>query len=208
MMLQTGMPVRAGTHGKWVVKHDGASRRNSFEPRAAVGPGLRRDDGWRWSARILGVAFIVVVAFTESAPARAHPPTIVDGGAEKGTAEEIVDFRKRLADAVKAKDAARLREMYANTFQHTHTSAKSDTKDARIVALLAGDAVIETAPVDDLVIRAHAGGWVAIAYGTSPIVALADGKTYVVKWMAVYVRTEQSWQLAGSHATRAGEVQK
>jgi hypothetical protein len=96
--------------------------------------------------------------------------------------------------------------MYATTFSHTHTSAKTDTKDARIVSLLAGDPVIETAPADDLVIRAHAGGWVAIATGTSPIQSLADGRLYAVKWMAVYVRAEQSWQLAGSQATRSHEI--
>ena len=123
-------------------------------------------------------------------------------------ADEIVDFRRRLAEAVTAKDAAKLREMYANAFSHTHTSGKTDAKDARIVALLAGDPVIETAPADDLVIRMHAGGWVAIATATSPIVSLADGKTYAVKWLAVYVRTEQSWQLAASQATRSHEIKK
>ncbi len=142
------------------------------------------------------------------APTHAHPPTIVDGAAEKATAEEVVDFRKRLADAVKAKDAAKLREMYATTFQHTHTSGNTDGRDARIVALLAGDPVIETAAADDLVVRVHAGGWVAIASGTSPIVSLADGKTYAVKWTVVYVRAEQSWQIVASQATRNGEIKK
>ncbi len=141
-----------------------------------------------------------------TAPVYGHPPSIVDGGAEKATAEEIVDFRKRLANAVVAKDAPLLRSMYADTFRHTHSSTKADTKDSRIAALLAGDPAIETAPADDLVVRAHAGGWVAIAYGTSPIKSISDGKTYAVAWMAVYVRTEQSWQLAGSQATRGREV--
>lgn len=141
-------------------------------------------------------------------PATAHPPTIVDGGAEKAVSEEIVDFRKRMAAAIAAKDVAKLRDMYATTFQHTHTSAKVDNRDARIVSALAGDPVIETAVADDLVVRVHAGGWVAIAIGTSAIPSMADGKTYAVKWMAVYVRAEQSWQLAASQATRSREIKK
>ena len=64
---------------------------------------------------------------------------------------------------------------------HTHGSGKVDGKDARIVAALAGDPVIETAPVTDLVIRVP-GGWTAIATGLSPIRSLADGKTYNFRW--------------------------
>lgn len=138
--------------------------------------------------------------------ARAHPPTQMNVDGEKIVTEEIKDFRKRLADAITAKDAVTLRKMYADTFQHTHTSAKTDSKDTRIVAALAGDPVIETADVDDLVIRAHGGGWVAVAFGTSPIKAMTDGKIYAVKWTAVYVRTEQSWHLVASQATRSHEI--
>ena len=167
---------------------------------------------WRRAGRGSG-AWLVAAALALSCvgsvlPTHAHPPTIVDGATEKATAAEIVDFRKRLAAAVAAKDAAKLREMYANTFQHTHTSAKVDGKDARIVSLLAGDPVIETAPADDLVIRVHAGGWAAVAFGTSPIKSLADGKTYAVRWTAMYVRNEQSWQLVASQATRSHEIAK
>jgi hypothetical protein len=35
---------------------------------------------------------------------------------------------------------------------------------------------------------------------------MADGKIYAVKWLAVYSRTEKSWVLAASQATRAGEA--
>ena len=45
--------------------------------------------------------------------------------------------------AIEKKDAAALRKIYADGFVHTHGSGKVDGKDARIVAALAGDPVIE-----------------------------------------------------------------
>jgi ketosteroid isomerase-like protein len=119
--------------------------------------------------------------------------------------DEIAAFRKTLVDAIKARDAAKLRELYAPSFVHTHTSGKLDARDARIVAALAGDPVIETAEVSELEIRVP-NDWTAIATGLSSITSLADGKTYAVRWMAVYVRTEKSWALAASQATRSHEI--
>ena len=107
--------------------------------------------------------------------------------------------------AIEKKDAAALRKIYADGFVHTHGSGKVDGKDARIVSALAGDPVIENAPVTDLVIRVP-GGWTAIATGVSPIRSLADGKTYNFRWTAVYVRIGEGWQIAASQATRLPEA--
>ncbi|MBN9267474.1 MAG: nuclear transport factor 2 family protein, partial [Hyphomicrobium sp.] len=96
--------------------------------------------------------------------------------------------------------------MYAPSFVHTHTSGNVDGKDARIATLLKGDPVIETAPVSDLVIRIPSD-WVGIATGVSPIKS-DDGKTYDVRWTAVYTREGQSWNVAASHATRLGETKR
>ena len=135
----------------------------------------------------------------------AHPPAIISDREEKATVEEVIDFRKAVARAIEKKDAAALRKIYANSFVHTHGSGKVDGKDARIVAVLAGDPVIETAPVTDLVVRVP-GGWTAVATGLSPIRSLADGKTYQFRWTAVYVRIGESWQIAASQATRLPEA--
>jgi hypothetical protein len=151
----------------------------------------------------LGLALGLLVLMGPGADA--HPPTLATPAAERAVVDEIVAFRKRLADAIRAKDAAGLRDMYFAGFTHTHTSAKLDGRDARIVSALAGEPVIETADVTDLVIRIP-NDWTAIATGASPIVALSDGKTYRVHWTAVYVRTATSWQLAASHATRGAEL--
>ena len=135
----------------------------------------------------------------------AHPPSILNEQAEKATIEEVVAFRKVVVAAIEKKDAAELRRIYADSFVHTHGSGKVDGKDARIVSALAGDPVIENAPVTDLVIRVP-GGWTAIATGMSPIRSLADGKTYNFRWTAVYVRIGEGWQIAASQATRLPEA--
>ena len=150
------------------------------------------------------VVALLISMFAASA-ALAHPPPVLSAEQEKAGAEEITAFRKDFAAAVTAKNAAKLRGMYAETFTHTHSTGKQDGRDARIVAVLAGDPVIEMAPVEDLVVRMP-GGWTAIVTAKSPLKSLADGKTYVFAWIAVYVRTEQSWQLAASQATRLNEI--
>lgn len=137
--------------------------------------------------------------------AEAHPPAIVNAAAERALGEEIQAFRKALADAIAAKDASRLKEMYAPSFTHTHTSGKTDNRDARIVSALTGEPMIETAVVTDLQVRAP-NDWVAVVTGTSPIKSIVDGKTYAVKWLQVYTRNEKSWVLVASQATRAGEI--
>jgi ketosteroid isomerase-like protein len=156
-------------------------------------------------ARLLaGVTLLcAAAAATALEKASAHPPAIVSEAQRKLISGEVAAFRRDVATAIKAKDAKRLQRMYAPSFVHTHTSGKLDGKDARIAALLKGDPVIETAPVSDLVIRIP-NDWVGIATGVSPIKS-DDGKTYDVRWTAVYTREGQSWHVAASHATRLGE---
>jgi ketosteroid isomerase-like protein len=146
-------------------------------------------------------AGMFVLALLPARAVLAHPPAILSEREEKATVEEVIEFRKTVAAAIQRKDAAALRKIYTDGFMHTHGSGKVDGKDARIVSALAGDPVIETAPVNDLVIRVP-GGWTAIATGVSPIRSLADGKTYDFRWMTVYVRMGESWQIAASQATR------
>jgi ketosteroid isomerase-like protein len=154
--------------------------------------------GWLFAATIALVPPLAGVAL-------AHPPAIQSEREEKAAVEEVMEFRKAVAAAIEKKDAAALRKIYADSFVHTHGSGKVDGKDARIVSALAGDPVIETAPVTDLVIRVP-NGWTAIATGKSPIRSLADGKTYDFRWTAAYVRMGDSLQIAASQATRLPEA--
>lgn len=153
---------------------------------------------------MMRVLALLLAGFLSVGAALAHPPAILNQAAEKAVVEEVTEFRKTLAAAIERKDAAALRGMYADAFVHTHGSGKTDGKDARIVSALAGDPVIETAPVTDLIVRVP-GGWTTVATGVSPIKS-ADGRTYSFHWTAVYVRVGDGWQIAASQATRLAEV--
>lgn len=110
-------------------------------------------------------------------------------------------FREVVSNAVTAKDFARLRAIYADSFTHTHGSGKMDGKDARIVAMLAADPAIENAPVEELSVRVF-GSNTAIVTGKSPILNKQEGRSYDFRWIAVYVKSSGAWQVAASQATR------
>lgn len=130
----------------------------------------------------------------------AHPPSIVSSSVEKVVVDEIRAFRKELADAVVAKDKKRLGELYAPSFQHTDEAGRISDRDTHVATLLAGTPGIETAPADNLVIRIP-NDWVAIATGRSRIGRPVEGKPTVIRWTAVYTRTDKSWWLVVSHAS-------
>jgi hypothetical protein len=134
-------------------------------------------------------------------PATAHPQNAPKTPEEAAVEKEVLAFRDVVSKAVTAKDFAKLRAIYADSFTHTHGSAKMDGKDARIVAMLAADPAIENAPVEELSVRVF-GSNMAIVTGKSPILNKAEGKFYDFRWIAVYAKSGGAWQLAASQATR------
>jgi hypothetical protein len=134
-------------------------------------------------------------------PALAHPPRQPDSAESQSIIEEIKTFREKVAKAVTDKDFPTLRSIYADTFSHTHGSGKLDNKDARIVAAMAGEPMIENAPASELSYRVFAGP-TAIVTGKSPILNVKEQKTYDFRWVAVYVTGRDGWLLAVSQATR------
>jgi ketosteroid isomerase-like protein len=149
----------------------------------------------------------LLLVFTPfNTPASAHPPARLSTQGEQAVAGEVENFYRALSAAVAAKDVARLKAMYVESFTHIHTSAKTDGRNARIVSLLSGEATVELLPFTARSILIHAGGWTAVARGVTPIKA-ADGKTYAVHWTQTLTRKEDDgWQLVASQATRGAEV--
>jgi ketosteroid isomerase-like protein len=149
---------------------------------------------------------ISLLSLAAAAPALAHPPAILSQQGQAAVVAEVEKFYRDLAAAVTAKDVVRLREMYADTFTHTHTSARTDGRDARIVSLLANEATVEIWQPTERAITVHAGGWAAIVRGRTPIKA-GDGKTYEVHWVQTLARRgDDAWQLVASQATRGREI--
>lgn len=137
---------------------------------------------------------------------RAHPPTVLNQGASAGIADEVRDLRRRIAEAIKAKDTAALRRMYAETFQHIHPSVETDGREGYIAAAVAGAAVIENTEATDVVVRVYAGGWAAVVSGTALFKAKDDSKAYAVRWMQVFARDDAALVLVASQATRTPEI--
>ena len=136
-----------------------------------------------------------------AAPTLAHPNGPPQGAEAERMIEEVKAFRDKLGKAVTAKDFPTLRACYADSYTHTHGSGKVDNKDARLVSAMAGEPMIENAPVSDLLFRVHVGPTVILT-GKSPILNVKEGKTYDFRWVAVYVTALEGWQLAVSQATR------
>jgi ketosteroid isomerase-like protein len=152
---------------------------------------------------MLRAAFGLSIAVSLVAAASAHPPAQLSAEAEKIAIEEVMAFRKALGNAIAVKDVKKLRDMYNDSFVHTHPSGKVVGKEAHIASILNGDAVIETAHAEDVRIRVP-GGWTAVATGLSRIKTSAG--SYAVRWTAVYVRGERGFEVAASHATQSQDA--
>ncbi len=155
----------------------------------------------RFRSTPLGSFWVWLLLMVVVGPAIAHPPAILNNAAEKAVVEEIVAFRKSLAEAIAKKDAAKLKDMYAPSFSHLDEGGKRDALETRLADALRNRSIIETAEVEGLVIRIP-NDWTAIATGASRVGAPNASRTYVVQWMVVYVRTEKGWHIAASQATR------
>lgn len=144
---------------------------------------------------------LFLAALLPASAALAHPVQAPTGAEAQRMIDEVTAFRAKLAKAVETKDFATLRASYADNFSHTHGSGKFDNKDARLVAAMAGEPLIEAAPATELVFRVFAGPTVVLT-GKSPILNMKEQKTYDFRWVAVYVTAASGWQLAVSQATR------
>ena len=149
---------------------------------------------------LLGAAPLLL-ALPVALPAFAHPPRQPDSAEAQTLIKEVTAFREKLARAVKDKDFATMRALYADAFTHTHGSGKLDNKDARLVSAMAGEPLIEAAPASELSFRVFAGPTVIVT-GVSPILNVKEQKTYDFRWVCVYVTAQDGWQLAVSQATR------
>src|SRR5215212_11914374 len=102
-------------------------------------------------------SLLAALPLLAAAPALAHPPRQPDNAEAQSIIEEIKAFREKVAKAVTNKDFPTLRAAYADAFTHTHGSGKLDNKDARLVAAMAGEPLIENAPATDVSYRVFAG---------------------------------------------------
>lgn len=152
--------------------------------------------------RMLGLVILCAVAagaFAMATPVAAHPPGVADE--DQKAAHEVEAFREFIRQAIAKRDVKILRRIYADSFTHTHGSGRIDGKDTRIVSVLAGDPVIETAPAEELLYRVF-GDHTIIVTGRSPILNVKENRNHDFRWITVYVKVEGDWRIAASQATR------
>ena len=147
------------------------------------------------------LALLSLAAAAVATSAASHPHDELNDERRADIEKQILAFRNDLKTAVAAKDVAKLKDMYAESFTHVHGTGKVDGRDSRIISLLAGEPVIETASAQELSIRIH-GTDMAIVSGRSTILNKQEGKSYDFRWMQVMTRVNGEWQVAASQATR------
>lgn len=149
-------------------------------------------------ALLAGLALSVAAS---ALPAAGHPLDEAPNAVVAQVEGEVLRFRAELVEAIKAKDAARLEGMYASNYTHTHGSGRVDGRERRLVSLLKGEPVIETAPVNEIAVRVY-GPDTAIVSGASPILDAKEGRAFDYRWVQVFVRMDGQWRIAASQATK------
>ena len=115
-----------------------------------------------------------------------------------------METRKAIHTAVLANDAQRLQTLYTPASTHTHGSGKVDGRAERIVSLLTADPTVEMAPIENWAVVSYNGDTAALR-GTAPILNRKENQYYQFRWIQVYVKGGEGWQMAASQATRLSD---
>lgn len=115
--------------------------------------------------------------------------------------KELMAVRSDIADAMKAKNAVRLKALFVDGFTHIDETGKLADREAHVTALLIRDSAIEDAGVGEWRVQI-AGPNVAILTGRSSLSVKASSSSYAVRWTQVFVRDYGVWRVAASQVTR------
>ena len=137
--------------------------------------------------------------------AMAHPHEQLTLEREGHAEQQVMAFRVSLQAAARERDVVRLRDMFAPSFTHTHTTGRVDARDARLITILSGEPVIELASVEELSIRVLNTDAVVVT-GRSPIRSMSENRVIQVRWTQLMARVNGEWMLAASHATGVPEA--
>ena len=150
-------------------------------------------------------ALLALVLAMPASAALAHPHEQLTAERADHIEQQVMAFRVGLQAAARERDVGKLRHMLAPSFTHTHTTGQVDSRDARLISILAGDPVIELAAVDELSIRVLNPD-AAVVTGRSPIRSISENRVVQVRWMQMMARVNGEWMLAASQATRVPET--
>jgi len=125
-----------------------------------------------------------------------------DAPKEARVADQILDLRRRMKDAIARKDRAALEAMYHDRFTHLRETGRAETKKERIDLLLSGQNGVELASTDQALVETFSPD-TAVLSGVSVIRdSRRKGKGDAFQWLTLYVRDKGGWKVALSQANR------
>lgn len=153
---------------------------------------------------LLALTLALPASVASFSGAWAHPHHDLTAERAGHIEQQVMAFRVGLQAAARERNVAKLRDMFAPSFTHTHTTGKVDGRDARLIAILSGDPVIELAAVEELSIRVLNPD-AAVITARSPIRSISENRIIQVRWVQMMARVNGEWMLAASQATRVPE---
>jgi hypothetical protein len=151
--------------------------------------------------RVYRIAVAVTIAAVTATGAAAQSARLGRNGAEAAATQDVLALRDKIRTAIATKNRAALETLYADDFVHLRDSGRVDVKGDRISLLLSGESTIETAPEESVDVRVF-GSTTAIASGVSLIRDPQVRRNVPFRWLTVYVKQADAWQVAASQASR------
>ncbi|MGQ0540498.1 MAG: nuclear transport factor 2 family protein [Blastocatellia bacterium] len=111
---------------------------------------------------------------------------------------EVIEFRAKIREAVKANDRKSLEQFLAEGFTHTHASGKVDGKRERVDFFIKGEPTIEDVEPDEIRVIVHDKN-LATAVGKTSLMFGSEKRTF--QWSGVFYRRKGKWQAVTTHAT-------
>src|SRR5271170_4220403 len=120
-------------------------------------------------------------------------------------AQKIIELDRQRMDAMSRKDIAALNSLLSNELVYTHSSARLDTKQSLIGAMVSGATVYSSVEPSDVV--AHDCGDAVVLTGVARISVSSGGKPmkFGVRFTDVYAKRGGKWQMVTWQSTKLPE---
>ena len=122
-----------------------------------------------------------------------------------GNEQMIIELDKKRMAATVNKDVAALNELIADDLVYTHSSARQDTKQSLIDAMVTGKTVYTSLVPSE--VKAHDCGNAVVLTGIARISVMASGKpnSFGVRFTDVYANRGGKWQMVVWQSTKLAD---
>lgn len=122
-----------------------------------------------------------------------------------GNAQMIIELDKKRMTAMGQRDAATLNELISDDLVYTHSSARQDTKQSLIDAMLSGKTVYTSVVPSE--VKAQDCGDAVVLTGIARISVSSNGKpnSFGVRFTDVYANKGGKWQMITWQSTKLPE---